>query len=237
MPASSEDDSDGADPFYVAINTYLQAYLYGTGTTDNLWGLVSESAGRPLATALQRWTHQQGVPVLNVSRESDELVVTQAQLTQTGSVPVECGVPLTFEMSLPEAGGPSTLGSGTPGESPVSLVVAEDVGSAEAPAGAVQSTEAGGVTDTAAPVEPANAPGVAADSNATRLAWWVPLRYMSGGDGAEMPGEVQWLEVTDCEARAPWPQGASWVKANAGQYGLFRCEQPGCTCRAVCISC
>ena len=56
----ASDSTAGADPFYAAINTYLQAHLYGTGTTDELWSIVTESAGRPMPTALQRWTHQQG---------------------------------------------------------------------------------------------------------------------------------------------------------------------------------
>ena len=160
--------------------------------------------------------------MLNVSLEGDEMVLSQAQLTQTGSVPVECGVPLDFVMSLPEAGGPSTLGSGTPGDSPVSLVTADSGAASDAPTAATSGGVVDGTAETAA-VPVADAPAAAADANATRLAWWVPVRYVSGGAGADLPGDVQWLEVRDCKARTPWPQGASWVKVNAGQYGLYRC--------------
>ena len=194
-PSESSSTADSSDPFFKAINTYLQANLYGTGGTDELLQIISESAGRPERTEMQRWTHQQGVPVLTLSKDGDIMMLSQAQLTQTGSVPVKCGVPLDTVMELPQAGGPSTLGSGTPGELQVDLNLngAADV---PAPAPAEAADEAAGETQSG----PAAAPGGASGSGGSsedelRLAWWVPVRVLSSGADAAVPGDVQWLEV------------------------------------------
>jgi hypothetical protein len=177
------------DSLFAALLMYLKANQFASGGTDALWAALTIATGAPVTTYMQRWTHQQGVPVVSVSKEQGRLVVKQQQLRRGGPAPLQCGVPLATPVPLPGVGSPSALGS--------SLKL-EDI---EAELGAPASANA------------------TADA---RLPWWLPVQWVSGGGGASNR-TADGLELVDCKESALWPDGAEFVKLNAGEFGVYRC--------------
>lgn len=92
-------------------------------------------------------------------------------------------------------------------------------------------------TDLATPLE---LPGGAADNPSSdgvggglmvapaKYAWWIPVTYApvdASGNSTVATGVVDSegvVEMKDCEAEAPWPEGATAIKVNSGQWGVFR---------------
>ena len=152
---------------------------------------MAASTGLPVLQWMQRWTHQQGFPLVNVARSDDG---TTLQLTQQA-------------VSLGMHEGPQALLCGVDLETPLELP------------GAPPAAAAGGRTGGLA-IEP------------QKYAWWIPVTYAPVATGrnstegtAVATGDELAVEMGDCVAEAPWPEGATAVKVNYGQFGVFRCVQ------------
>ena len=209
-PASSPGGSDsglgtaiktastgGSSVFFGALTKYLQDHKYGSGSTGDLWKHFSDVAEQPLDAHMQRWSHQQGVPVLNVTKEGGKMKIEQLQLTQTGAAALQCEEGATTSLPLPEPGSASALGG--------SSVSTEEATAPAMARRALQSrSQQRGLLADAAP--------------AKRAPWWIPLRYVAEGSS-----DVQQAEIEQCQTSLDWPAKAGYVKLNAGQYGVVRC--------------
>ena len=66
-----------------------------------------------------------------------------------------------------------------------------------------------------------------------KYAWWIPVTYVpidtsfssgSANVSTGVLGEESFVEMKDCTAEAPWPDGGDAIKVNSGQFGVYRCD-------------
>lgn len=106
-----------SDPFFSALTDYLNTNEYSNGDTNVLWESMGESSNQPVLQWMQRWTNQQGFPLLNVARSSDgsKLLLSQQEMSQgmrEGPQGLQCGVDLQTPVALPGGTSPDSS-SGT----------------------------------------------------------------------------------------------------------------------------
>lgn len=83
----------GTSVFLAGIRRYLNKYLYGNATTDDLWDVLSEVSGKDVAKTMSVWTQIVGYPLLTVNhlRPTGQLVVTQSRFLQNGEDDAQSG--------------------------------------------------------------------------------------------------------------------------------------------------
>ena len=74
------------DIFLLALQSYLETYSLKTATATQLWGSVSSWTGQDVATWMQPWTFRSGYPLLTVSLQGLDVLVTQVSLLQPGAL-------------------------------------------------------------------------------------------------------------------------------------------------------
>jgi aminopeptidase N len=67
----------GEQPFWKAINTYLETYKFQPATTDDFFQVVGKSSGQDLGDFERQWYHTAATPSLRVSVEGQDLIVKQ----------------------------------------------------------------------------------------------------------------------------------------------------------------
>ena len=65
------------DTFLEALQSYLETYKLQTATAAKLWAAVSSSTGEDVSTWMQPWTYRPGYPLLTVSLQGLDVLVTQ----------------------------------------------------------------------------------------------------------------------------------------------------------------
>jgi aminopeptidase N len=56
----------GEEAFRSGVRAYMQQHQYGNTVTSDLWQALAKASGRPVATIAQDFTHQSGVPLIEV---------------------------------------------------------------------------------------------------------------------------------------------------------------------------
>jgi puromycin-sensitive aminopeptidase len=67
----------GPEVFRDGIRRYLAAHAYANTETHDLWDALEESSGKPVRRIMDAWIFQPGYPAIEVSREGDEIRMTQ----------------------------------------------------------------------------------------------------------------------------------------------------------------
>lgn len=74
--------------FKKGLNLYLNNFLYGNATSDDLWETLEEASNKPITEIMPKWTRQMGYPVITVKRETEgngcKLFLTQCQFYADG---------------------------------------------------------------------------------------------------------------------------------------------------------
>lgn len=88
----------GDDKFQGGVRRYMAAHRYGSATSTDFFKAMADVAGDArILPAMQSFTDQQGVPVLNFSPDRNgRYAVTQSRYARLGSIPpaTQWGVPL-----------------------------------------------------------------------------------------------------------------------------------------------
>lgn len=154
---------------------------------------MANSTGLPVLQYMQRWTNQQGVPLVNVARSDDgsKLLLTQQVISNgmhEGPEGLVCGSDLATPLELP-GGGPANAPYGNMG----GLLVKPE-------------KYAWWIPVTYTPVDTSRntteATGAAEDEGFVEM--------------KDCTAEAKW-PVT-----AQWPEGSPAIKVNAGQWGVYR---------------
>jgi Peptidase family M1 domain len=83
------------DVFFSALSDYVRARRFSIGDSDELWQSMQASTSMPVPQWMTRWTNQQGVPLVLVSRQGRQLKLVQQRLLDgEGSGKLQCGVDL-----------------------------------------------------------------------------------------------------------------------------------------------
>jgi len=67
----------GSENFQNGLKKYLVRYRHGSATTDNLWSALSDVSKKPVKKIMDSWVKQQGYPIVEASKISSHLFLTQ----------------------------------------------------------------------------------------------------------------------------------------------------------------
>lgn len=75
------EDAVGEEVFQAGVTSYLKAHEYGNAVTQDLLKEIQEIYGDVLNVTefMNTWTVQMGYPVINVTEDGDNYVLTQTQ--------------------------------------------------------------------------------------------------------------------------------------------------------------
>ncbi|MCB2075461.1 MAG: M1 family metallopeptidase [Novosphingobium sp.] len=80
----------GDERFRAGVRHYLAAHRHGNATSADFFAALAEAGGDPrIVEAMQSFTDQQGVPLLEFRRDGDEYIVTQHRYAPFGASPPE----------------------------------------------------------------------------------------------------------------------------------------------------
>lgn len=69
----------GYDNFKLGLQTYLKKHAYKNASTIDLWNALEEVSGKPVKKIVANWTQKPGYPLLSVSVDKDELIISQSR--------------------------------------------------------------------------------------------------------------------------------------------------------------
>ncbi len=89
----------GNEGFREGLRRYLRRHEYGCASSHHLWEALEEVSERPISRIMKNWVEQPGFPLVEVSREGEELVLTQRRFTYLpGASDQVWLVPLTLKI-------------------------------------------------------------------------------------------------------------------------------------------
>lgn len=78
----------GDDRFREGVRRYIAAHRFGNATSDDFFAALADVAGDPrLVPAMRSFVEQQGVPLLAMRQQGDEVAITQLRYTTAGVAP------------------------------------------------------------------------------------------------------------------------------------------------------
>jgi len=89
----------GRERFREGVRRYMRAHAYGNTVDTDLWGPMQQAAGLPILGIEQDFTHQEGLPLVSVSRSSRGTILVQSRFaddpaTLIGVAPQKWRLPL-----------------------------------------------------------------------------------------------------------------------------------------------
>ena len=69
----------GHDAFRAGLKAYFAKHAYGNTVGDDLWDALEAASGKQIKHIMNTWISQPGYPVLTLSRDGDQLTLTQQQ--------------------------------------------------------------------------------------------------------------------------------------------------------------
>lgn len=76
----------GVETFLGGVSNYLKAHMYGNARTKALWDALSEASGQDVGALMGPWISKVGHPVLTVTEEPGQIIVSQSRFLSTGDV-------------------------------------------------------------------------------------------------------------------------------------------------------
>ncbi|GAF90439.1 unnamed protein product, partial [marine sediment metagenome] len=71
----------GEDTFREGLRHYLRSHEYACASSRNLWEALEEGSEKPVTTMMESWIEQPGFPLVEVTRDANKLLLTQARFT------------------------------------------------------------------------------------------------------------------------------------------------------------
>ncbi len=71
----------GRDHFRDGLRKYLKTHEYGCASSHDLWEALESVSAKPVARIMENWIGQAGLPLLEIRREKEDLLVTQKRFT------------------------------------------------------------------------------------------------------------------------------------------------------------
>jgi aminopeptidase N len=71
----------GPDYFRDGLRRYLKTHEYGCASSHDLWEALESVSAKPVARIMENWIGQAGLPLLEIKREKENLLITQKRFT------------------------------------------------------------------------------------------------------------------------------------------------------------
>jgi puromycin-sensitive aminopeptidase len=71
----------GPDVFRAGVRCYLKKHAYGNTETGDLWTALAEASGQAIPEIMDAWIFQPGYPLIDLSLEGNQLVLSQRRFT------------------------------------------------------------------------------------------------------------------------------------------------------------
>ena len=69
----------GTEAFQTGLKAYFAAHAYGNTEADDLWKALSDASGKDIGSFMTTWISQPGYPVLHVTKNDDQITLSQEQ--------------------------------------------------------------------------------------------------------------------------------------------------------------
>lgn len=69
----------GHEAFQAGLKTYFKSHAYSNTVGDDLWSALGEASGKDITTFMNTWISQSGYPVLSVSKQGEQITLSQQQ--------------------------------------------------------------------------------------------------------------------------------------------------------------
>lgn len=92
----------GHEAFQAGLKSYFKSHAYGNTVGDDLWNALGEASGKDIATFMNTWISQSGYPVLSVSKQGDQITLSQQQFFTGPHQPSDKLWPIPLESSCSE---------------------------------------------------------------------------------------------------------------------------------------
>lgn len=69
----------GHEAFRAGLKSYFAKHAYGNTVGDDLWDALEASSGKQIKSIMNTWISQPGYPVISLSRQGENLTLTQSQ--------------------------------------------------------------------------------------------------------------------------------------------------------------
>lgn len=76
----------GDGVFRTGLKKYFEKYAYKNTDASDLWRVLSSESGKDIEKFMTRWLSQPGFPVLHVSRNNDQIILSQERLSNNSEV-------------------------------------------------------------------------------------------------------------------------------------------------------
>jgi aminopeptidase N len=71
----------GRDHFRKGLRRYLKTHEFGCASSHDLWEALESVSAKPVARMMENWIGQAGLPLVEIKREQEKLLVTQKRFT------------------------------------------------------------------------------------------------------------------------------------------------------------
>jgi aminopeptidase N len=92
----------GHEAFQAGLKSYFKEHAYGNTIGDDLWHALGDASGKDIASFMNTWIAQPGYPVLNVSKQGDQITLSQQQFFTGPHQPSDKLWPIPLESSCSE---------------------------------------------------------------------------------------------------------------------------------------
>lgn len=92
----------GHEAFQAGLKEYFKSHAYSNTVGDDLWRALSDASSKDIATFMNTWISQSGYPVLSVSKQNDQITLSQQQFFTGPHQPSDKLWPIPLESSCSE---------------------------------------------------------------------------------------------------------------------------------------
>jgi len=93
----------GEEAFQIGLKKYFKKFAYKNTEATDLWSVFDESSDKGIASFMSAWISQSGFPVLHVSRDGNEIKISQEQLSSDRSKQSDKLWPITLNSNCTDA--------------------------------------------------------------------------------------------------------------------------------------
>lgn len=69
----------GHEAFQAGLKAYFKSHAYSNTAGDDLWRALGDASGKDITAFMNTWISQSGYPVLSVSKQDDQIILSQQQ--------------------------------------------------------------------------------------------------------------------------------------------------------------
>lgn len=92
----------GDDAFRAGLKKYFEKFAYDNTDSDDLWWALGETSDKDIRSFMDAWLDHPGFPVVHVSRDGNEISLSQVRLTSRANDKLDSIWPITINSNYSE---------------------------------------------------------------------------------------------------------------------------------------